>query len=100
MTLPDHDYAKLDREYRFNFYEDRLKQAKKLGYNYVSECLVKLYRKHKSQPKVARILNLGHDSILYPLKKFGEPRNPPGGFRPGDKRYGKPSQGRRFVVKD
>jgi hypothetical protein len=87
MSKPNHDYKKIDKQHKFHYYNDKLKQAKELGYDYVSEAIIELYRKHKSSSKVCQILELGGEgTIFYFLKKFGEPTNKRGGARTGQGR--------------
>jgi hypothetical protein len=86
--MKKHNYKQLDIDFAFKYREDRKKQANELGYKYISECLIKEYRKIKSLDKVGEKLKLSQAAILYALKKFGEPRQPIGGYRPGDIRWG------------
>lgn len=78
--LPAHDYAALDaKKYPATYAKDQLAHVKTLGFNYISQATVELYRKHKSQAKVALILNLTEPAIRARLKKYNEPRRGPGG---------------------
>ena len=86
--LPEHDYKKLDTAHKYQYAEDRLKQAHELGYSFISQCTVEEYRKLKSTSKVAVLFKMSAAGIASELKQFGEPMQPPGGFRPGDRRYG------------
>ena len=83
-----HNYKQLDIDFSFQYRKDREKQAHKFGYKYISECLVEEYRKVKSLDKVAEKLELSQAAVLYALKRFGEPRQAIGGYRPGDIRWG------------
>ena len=87
-----HNYKKLDESINFNFREDRLKDAWHLGFKYISEALIKTYRKTKSAKKTAKILKISDGCVFYELIKFGEPRNGRGGYRPGDIRHGHTKQ--------
>jgi len=77
----DHDYEKLDKEIRYSYKADRLEQAKKFGYEYITQCLVEEYRKEKSLLKVADKLGLTLMGVSYALKKIGEPIGQRGGAR-------------------
>ena len=79
---PRHNYAKLDKLYYLaNWRQERLALAKELGFDYISESTIKLYRKHKSLRVVGKILGVSDICIRQQLEKFGEPRMPPGGWR-------------------
>ena len=87
-----YDYEKLDKAYHFTYRQEKIELAKKLGYTYISEGIVEVYRKTKSQRKTGKIFGyFDKYSIRRVLNFIGEPTNPPGGFRPGDKRHGKPA---------
>jgi len=86
---PVHDYALLDKKFPATFRKDKLSQAKKLGYNHISQATIELYRKHQSQRIVGEILNMTERAIGYRLEKYKEPRRPSGGL-PG-------KAGRKFV---
>ena len=75
-----HDYAKIDQESTFCWRDERLERAKELGYDYISESIVKTYRKTKSGRKTGKILcGLSDINIRWFLNKIGEPVRGPGG---------------------
>jgi hypothetical protein len=75
------NWENLDKIYKYAYRQDRLKIAKKMGYNFISEATVKLYRKYRSTNKVASILNVSTAAVLSELKSLGEPRMSRGGCR-------------------
>ena len=82
-----HDYKKIDEKMRYLFRSDRLAAARRWGYRYISESIVKEYRKTKSARKTgARLGGLTADAIRAFLHKINEPDTGPGGYRPGDRR--------------
>jgi hypothetical protein len=90
-----HDYKKFDKIHSFNYKNDRLKQANKLGYTYISECIVELYRKYQSSAEVAKYLKITPNNVLAIMKKIGEPRCNRGGYR--DRRKHKPQIIRKLL---
>ena len=47
--LPAHDYAALDnKKYPATYIEDQLAHVKALGFNYISQATVELYRQYQS----------------------------------------------------
>ncbi len=73
------DYKKLDKTYRFNKRKIRLQIAKSLGYDYISEAIIKTYRETKSLSKTAKIFNYYDDSsVFHIMQKLKEPINSPG----------------------
>jgi hypothetical protein len=79
-------YMVLDEQIQYHFREDRLAKAQKLGYEFISQATVELYRQHKSCIKVGKIIGVNERSIRYELKfKIGEPLRGPGSF-PGEVR--------------
>jgi len=80
------DYKKFDKEHHYHYRQDRLKAAQALGYKYISECTVSLYKEFKSMPKVAALVGVSADGISSEIRKLGIKRQGPGGFRPGDRR--------------
>jgi len=69
-----HNYKEIDRTVEFNWRDERIAIAKKLGYKFISESIVKTHRRLKSG--VATSLHLGGivgaAGILLFLKKIGE----------------------------
>ena len=86
MTENKIDYANFDTVHRYDYREDRIRTAKTLGYNYISECTASLYKELKSTRKVAALLNMSADGIASELKQMGVTMQGRGGFRPGDLR--------------
>jgi len=86
--MKTHDYENLDEAFLYQYKKDRQHKAEQLGYQFISQCVVEEYRKLKSLNKVAVKLEVTQACISYELKKFNEPRQPRGGYRPGDKRHG------------
>ena len=74
----EYKWLRLDESYRFSYREDRLAQAKQMGFQFISECVVELYRRYKSSYKVGRMLGLHSDTILVELRRFNEPLMPKG----------------------
>ena len=86
----NHDYAGIDAKTPYNWRVQRLEAARDLGYEYISECIVSEYRKTRSAAKVGQIQGgISPERIRRFLKQIGEPINPPGGYRHGDRRQGK-----------
>ncbi|MGD2065844.1 MAG: hypothetical protein PVI43_01575 [Candidatus Bathyarchaeota archaeon] len=79
----NHDYAKIDREYQFNWRKERLEIARALGYRYISESIVETYRKSKGSEETTRILGsmTTGNNLLHFLMLIGEPRKQRGGRR-------------------
>jgi hypothetical protein len=78
----------LDKRFRFN--QQKLKSAKKLGYECISEAIIKEYRKLKSARKVGEMIGMTSNGVRFALKAFGENVAGPGGYRKGDIRLGRP----------
>ena len=74
-----HNYALLDKKFPVTFRNDKLKEAKKLGYNYVSQATIELYRKYQSQRIVGKILKMTERAISYRLTNYKEPKRRRGG---------------------
>jgi hypothetical protein len=81
------DWKKLDREYKYSYREDRLKAAKLLGFNYISECTVSLYNTLQSTRRVADMLKLSPTAVAVELKKHGIKLRSRGGNNYTGKRY-------------
>jgi len=75
---PDHDYGMLDQRFPATYRTDRIIQAKELGFDYISEATIKLYRKYKSQKIVAVILGMTANGIGSRLRRYKEPCRGPG----------------------
>ena len=69
-----HNYKEIDRTAEFNWRSERLAIAQKMGYKYISESIVKTYRKLKSGVATSLYLGgiVGAPGILLFLKKIGE----------------------------
>ena len=63
-------FKKYDKIRKYAYYNDRLELAKKLGYEFISEATVKLYKKHKSIRHVGRILNISGVSVGQEIKSI------------------------------
>jgi len=85
-TTPSLDWKALDKKINYNFRADRLSVAKELGFQYISECTVKLYFREMSTQKVGDILSCSGEGIMSELERCGVPRQKHGGWRPGDHR--------------
>ena len=83
-------WAALDKIRNFRQADVKLKTAKKLGYDYISEALIKEYRNLKSAKKVGELLGFTSAGVRFALTALGEPLCPVGGFRVGDVRRGRP----------
>lgn len=79
MNLSNHNWSLLDKNYDYYYRHDRLKIAHKIGYNFISEATIKLYRKHKSTIIVAKILGLSKAGVRSELLKNKEPLRSRGG---------------------
>lgn len=77
------DWAQLDKTYKHNYYEDRLKIANDLGYDYISEAVIKSYRKNQSCKKTGELFEMSAPGISSMLKIFKEPLRGPGGANRG-----------------
>jgi hypothetical protein len=75
------NWKQFDKDHKYSYREDRLEIARKLGYNFISEATVKLYRKYKSTKKVSTLLKISTAGVLTELKFLGEPRMSQGGCR-------------------
>ncbi len=79
-------YEKYDKIGNFNWYEERLAHAKKMGYNYVSESIIQTYLKTKSARKTGKLCcNLSHGTVYDFLHKIGFPVNKRGYHNPKKK---------------
>ena len=76
---PIHNYADLDKKLLVPFRDEKIIQAKKFGYDYVSQATVELYRKYQSQRIVGIILELTEEAIRHRLNFYKEPRRGAGG---------------------
>jgi hypothetical protein len=74
----------LDASHNFSYKAEKLKLAKSLGFNYISEAIISLYRQTKSTRKTGELLQIGAAGIGHILKKFDEPLRGPGGANCGD----------------
>lgn len=73
-------YEKIDIEFKYNFLQERKESAKKAGYKYISEHIVKTYRKHKSLRKTGeKCCNISPMAVSKILKLCNEPIKKPGG---------------------
>jgi hypothetical protein len=68
-------FEELDDSYEFNYREDKMEISNCLGYDYISEAIIKEYFKLKSEKRVAGIFNLTEPAIRYQLKKWNIKRN-------------------------
>ena len=75
------NWEQFDKDHKYSYREDRLGIARKLGYNFISEATVKLYRKYKSTKKVSAFLKISTAGVLAELKFLNEPRMSQGGCR-------------------
>ncbi len=86
------DYVKLDGRTHWHHKEDWLKAAQALGYEYISEAIIKEYEKHPSSV-VAKSLGVTRTAIRYRLRMFGVDRKSKGGAnykaKPQDTTYDK-----------
>ena len=76
--LNEIDYLVFDENAQYNYRADKEKIARTMGYQYISQAMVELYRKHQSTIKVAEIFEVTEKAINYHLRKIGEPLRPPG----------------------
>jgi hypothetical protein len=81
--LKTHDWEQFDNNYMYNYRNDRLKIAQELGFSYISEATVKLYRKFQSLNKVGKILEITGHTVGRELMAIGEPRRKRGGAPDG-----------------
>lgn len=79
--LPEHNYEKLDERLNYNFRKDRKQRAKELGFSFISECSVKMYRRLKSLNKTCALIGISQTALIYELERIGEPRGKRGGAR-------------------
>jgi hypothetical protein len=87
MKSPCHDYKDLDCRYNFNWRAERLEIACKSGYQYISEHIIKTYRKTKSQDLTGKQCGkISQTAVMEFLKFAGEPINNRGGFNSGHRK--------------
>ncbi len=89
---PDQElkWQMLDEGRMFSYRQDRLDRARQLGFNYISECTVKLYEKHQSTAIVGKLIGIGAQTVAVELKSYGVKLRPPGGAgRSKQKRIGR-----------
>ena len=79
MNLPKHNWKLLDQNYNYYYHDNRIKIAHKIGYNFISEATIKLYRKHQSTIIVAKLLGLSAAGVRSELIKNQEPLRSRGG---------------------
>ncbi len=76
-----HNYRLLDEKFHYQQRQERLEAAQALGFEYISESIVKTYRAYKSSTKTGALLGgLSAQAILQFLGKVGEPVNSKGGW--------------------
>jgi len=76
-----YDYQSIDKQWQYQQRQDRLESARKLGFEYISEATVKVYRETKSSTKTGKLLGgLTSQAVCQFLSEIGEPRNPRGGW--------------------
>lgn len=81
------DWEKLDKKRNYYYKKDRLKIAKSLGYEYISECTAKLYAGLQSTAKVGEILGISATAVGVELKTMGIKLRSRGGNNYTGKRY-------------
>lgn len=74
----------LDKKHLYSYYDDRIKIAKSLGFDSITEAIIKTYRKNQSTEKTGKIFEFSPTAIAYILKKFNEPMRGPGGANRGN----------------
>ena len=73
------NFAELDQQRRYTYRVDRLKKARALGYDYISEATCSIYRASDSLIATAYILGLSITGVREELKDMGVKLNPRGG---------------------
>ena len=75
MAKKKHNYQMIDVKSRYKHRAERLKVAQALGYDTISEALIKTYRKTRSAARTGDINLITAVAVFHFLKKWGEPRN-------------------------
>jgi len=76
------NYKKLDQSVKFNHQEELMEKIEALGYTYISEALIELYRTN-SLRKVAKILDCHVSFVRRHLTNWEIERRPRGGVHGG-----------------
>ena len=76
------NYKKLDQSVKFKHQEEMLEKVVELGYTYISEALIELYRVN-SLRKTAKILGWHVSFVRRHLTNWGIERRPRGGTHGG-----------------
>lgn len=90
------NYAEYDKNIRY--YDDKLKIARSMGFNYVSEAWYELHKKGVKNSSVGNIFGMSKAGINYGLKRMGVKQ-----FRRGGRNYSKLTEAQvreiRFIKK-
>lgn len=74
-----YDYEAFDNARRYHWRDMQLKIAKRLGYSYISEAIVDLYKRKKSSSEVGKIMSMSPSGVRSILHDIGHPILPKGG---------------------
>jgi hypothetical protein len=91
MILDDQfelNWAELDKLKKYSYRQDRLELAHKMGFDYISESIAKIYAQLQSCIKTAHLLEFSDSGINNELRRMGIKLAPRGGRRlPKGKRF-------------
>jgi len=76
----DHDYERLDFVREFKYTAELYQKANKAGYDFISEFIIKTYRKTRSSIKTAKVCGKTSTTILNFLHWAKEPVRARGGY--------------------
>ena len=75
------NYAELDAGVYWNYKDDLLKRVEELGYWYISEAFIQMYKREKlSHRQIASKFGLTPTTIRLHLKNWGVQSRPRGGY--------------------
>jgi hypothetical protein len=76
-----HDWEQIDRSFRYNWYDERIARARELGFAYISESMVMVYRMTGSCRLTGKLLTgITPEGVRQFLLKIGEPLVGRGGY--------------------
>lgn len=72
------NFRALDASVQFKYRDDWQAAAKRLGYKYISEAIIKSYESMPSS-EIAKAFSVSKTTVLHYLRRFGVPRRSKGG---------------------
>ena len=63
-------FERFDSVHRYSYKEDRLKIANDLGFEFISEATVKLYKRYGSSRAVGKLIGLTGGGVIHELREL------------------------------